>query len=423
MITKPTDYDLDLPISQEEIKAELGQTKNHQWATMSLTPHSSWVSNLQKIWFKDRFIYLVPWENNIPPHLTASLGEQESRQNIERILLSFLASLSWSENIRLVRKNMEIGSAPSLIRDDKASVSMLIPSINIDAIPNPQDEKARLALAFYRDGLSLDHIHYKFLSFFKIINMIKNRGDEQEKWINIKLDRLSYDAKLRIKDIQENAEDVGEYLYKSGRCAVAHAWAEPIADPDNPDDLERLRNDMILIKELAAVAIEEELGVQSPTSLRQNGKHRIQKFLDFLESNKEALSIRLNIRGAHQNKITETLFLKDIVHGQDLIRIDAEAFNGCVIVRFFVDLEKNDLLIDPHYTIYKLTNDIKVSKEIDYWYLMLLHDYIGNGRIGLYSLDGELLATSVPYIPNIALGRSIGDIRQQIEKEKSYNYY
>lgn len=420
-LISPSDYDLDLPISQEEIEEELSKKGNDQWATMSLTSHSTWVSSLQRIWFRDRFVYLIPWKNNVPPHLTTTLNEQESAQDVERILLSFLAALSWAENISLVRKYLVTGNHPSLIRDDKASVSMLIHSINIDAIPNTQDEKARLALAFYRDGLSLDHIHYKFLSFFKIINMIKNHGPEQERWINSKLDKLSYDAKIRINAIKNNESDVGGYLYKSGRCAVAHAWDEPIADPDNPNDLERLRNDMILIEELAALAIEEEFGIQSPTSLYKNGKHRIQKFLDLLERNQEAfairLNIRLNIRGTPQNKLTETLSLKEIVKGQDLIRIDAEAFNGCVIIRFFVDLKENNLLMNVDNMI-KTENQIINNELIEYLSSILMYDYIKNGRIGLYSLEGERLATSIPYMPDIGLGRNLGFLKQKIEEKK-----
>src|SRR5262249_24718986 len=68
-------------------------------------------------------------------------------------------------------------------------------------------------------------------------------------------------ARERIEDLQNRGENVPEYLYKSGRCAVAHAYAGPIVDPDNAQDLQRLSQDMDIIKAIAEFLIETELKV------------------------------------------------------------------------------------------------------------------------------------------------------------------
>jgi len=55
--------------------------------------------------------------------------------------------------------------------------------------------------------------------------------------------------------------DIGEYLYTSGRCAVAHASTTPVVDPDNPEDFLRLSADMPVLRALAEHIIINELGV------------------------------------------------------------------------------------------------------------------------------------------------------------------
>lgn len=52
-------------------------------------------------------------------------------------------------------------------------------------------------------------------------------------------------------------------MYESGRCAIAHAFSEPLVDPEDPDDSARLQKDLPLIKALAQHLIESELGVKS----------------------------------------------------------------------------------------------------------------------------------------------------------------
>lgn len=54
---------------------------------------------------------------------------------------------------------------------------------------------------------------------------------------------------------------MANYLYESGRCAIAHAYSEPVVNPENAEDLERLELDLPLMKELAEFAIKSEYGV------------------------------------------------------------------------------------------------------------------------------------------------------------------
>jgi hypothetical protein len=65
----------------------------------------------------------------------------------------------------------------------------------------------------------------------------------------------------RVRTLGATQPDVPKYLYESGRCAVAHAYADPIVDPDDVSDLRRLSEDLYIVKEIAEYLIETELKV------------------------------------------------------------------------------------------------------------------------------------------------------------------
>lgn len=81
-------------------------------------------------------------------------------------------------------------------------------------------------------------------------------------WINKTIPLLTDSkAKERISQLASKEEDIGAYLYESGRCAVAHASVDPVVDPDNPNDFLRLSADMPVARALAEYLMENELGL------------------------------------------------------------------------------------------------------------------------------------------------------------------
>jgi hypothetical protein len=134
-----------------------------------------------------------------------------------------------------------------------------------------RNEKARLALALFREGRTVNSTPFEFLSYFKVLNIFW-----QDKWVTINgqrqnpivegiratLPKLRDElAVSRVRTLGTTEPDVSKYLYESGRCAVAHAYADPIADPDDVSDLRRLSEDLYIVKEIAEYLIETELKV------------------------------------------------------------------------------------------------------------------------------------------------------------------
>jgi hypothetical protein len=139
----------------------------------------------------------------------------------------------------------------------------VISRFDFEHLQNPSDPKQKLALALYRDGLCSNSDFYTFLSFYKVINIGKDKGPVQVAWINANLRELRDPASKRVAELQTQFRDIGQYLYKQGRNAIAHAFATPIHDPDDPAALESVALDLPVIRQLAIRFIEQELGVPS----------------------------------------------------------------------------------------------------------------------------------------------------------------
>lgn len=130
-----------------------------------------------------------------------------------------------------------------------------------------EDPKANLALALYREGLTVNSNAFQFLSFFKVLNIFwkdkyNNKENEIVEGIRNYLGKLTDNLAIeRMAKIEEQEADIADYLYKSGRCAIAHAYAEPIVDPDDVVHLRRLSEDIYIIKNIAELLIEKKLNV------------------------------------------------------------------------------------------------------------------------------------------------------------------
>jgi len=133
------------------------------------------------------------------------------------------------------------------------------------------DRKVRLALALFREGRTVNSTPFEFLSYFKILNifwqdkLVTLSGKRQNplvEGIRATLPRLKDDlAVRRLKALRATEPNVPTYLYESGRCAVAHAYSDPIVDPDDVSTLRRLSEDLHIVKAIAEYLIQTELKV------------------------------------------------------------------------------------------------------------------------------------------------------------------
>ncbi len=195
-----------------------------------------WISDIDALTLINRFLSIISWCDDQP---------MENRYG-------------WSGNpvpVAVPRESRQLGSGIAFPFYRTLDV-------------NP---KVRLALALFREGRTVNSGPFEFLSYFKILNIFW-----KDKWLTVNGQRqnpviegirctLSFMkdelAVRRLKALGASKIDIPKYLYESGRCAVAHAYADPIVDPDDVSDLRRLSEDVHIIKAIAEHLIETELGV------------------------------------------------------------------------------------------------------------------------------------------------------------------
>jgi methylamine utilization protein MauJ len=187
------------------------------------------------------------------------------REELVTVIRRFLNGLAWREQASI--REVDVSYGFPIRTGTRIPGNSATPWFDAQDLPDPTDAKARLALALYREGLDLQYIHraYSFLSLFKVLNLRFPTGRAQIAWINGNVVSLrESNAVARCADIARTEPDVGAYLYTSGRCAVAHAFARPLVDPNDIRDQQRLSRDWPVIRSLAALLVQTEWRVQAP---------------------------------------------------------------------------------------------------------------------------------------------------------------
>lgn len=188
------------------------------------------------------------------------------------ILSRFLSRLAWSKNSGIVELFIFGSNNPArpgrLGRGTHGTTAWaVVKPWDYLYLPEAQSPEADLALALYREGLSVNSVPFAFLSYFKVLNIAFSSGQPQKDWINNNLIHVLYQPALdRLKKLSSSESDLGAYLYHQGRCAVAHANGKASVNPDSYGDERRLVQDLPLMKETAALFIEREFGVLTDSS-------------------------------------------------------------------------------------------------------------------------------------------------------------
>lgn len=238
------------------------------WMNIGIKGEAAWPEKETRIMFGGQELLLRPVTKTSEASVHINL---KTITEIEALTLinRFLSILAWCDDVPM--ENM-YGAAGSTIpvaipRNTSRSCGSCIGNYPFYR-DIEQDSKARLALALYREALTVNSVPFSLLSYFKILNIFwkdrYERGGSNEliEGIRSMLPKLSdREAINRIKQLTSSQTDVPKYLYESGRCAVAHAFSLPLVDPDDVADLRRLSQDIWIIKAIAEELIENELNV------------------------------------------------------------------------------------------------------------------------------------------------------------------
>lgn len=221
--------------------------------------------------FRDMTIRWVNQTENRHTILILPITNPNDYKEERELAMRFLSRLAFDTNIPINVITSYGGPVRfyPMLRQPKRLGGIMYPADyklrTAESFSNKQD----LAHALYKEGLSSSSVYYSFLSFYKVIQLAFGENRERISiWINDNLDKISYPpVSERIKEIINENFDIGDYLYISGRCAIAHVSHDPIIDPDKPENKLRLNKDLNIVKGLARHAIES--GLFNPTENQQ----------------------------------------------------------------------------------------------------------------------------------------------------------
>lgn len=184
-------------------------------------------------------------------------NSDEAQEAVNR-LLSFLV---WSHRVPIrkmsgiggPRRSLPLTWGPRMSGGLRVDPQYLLAEYK--AGPSP---RRSLALALYKEGRNSESVFYEFLSYWKILEVALPDKGTRWAWINTNVSRGGLERQ-RVQEIAAQASDIAEYLYNSGRCAIAHVFHQPTVDPDDREDNLRISKDVRLVEELARMVIDDGL--------------------------------------------------------------------------------------------------------------------------------------------------------------------
>lgn len=243
----------------------LGVPGKSLWVVAAVKARFGWPTSRMCIQFRGREFLLRPETDELTPSICIRDEKGLTLREGHNLVNRFLSALAWSQGAGADVMSIVGSSGNEPICLGKGELRRIADPWHMVYLPQPTSEMALRALAVFREALSLENPAYRFLGLFKILNIRFSSGTDQKNWINQNLSALKDSRSLERLQQLAHEKDIGAYLYHQGRCAVAHAFASDVIDPDVSEDIRRLEDDGFLMQELAELLISKELDV--PTDL------------------------------------------------------------------------------------------------------------------------------------------------------------
>ena len=416
------------------------------YAVVAVETRAGWPSAETSIQFHGRTLTLRPGTAKLYPTVYTKYepDTQEESARAHSLLRRFLSALAWSgeEPVRDVFAGgggfpVQLGRAEELPKDREPSTTPFRWEPPANYLPEPSDRRALLALALYREALGLEHdnIPYAFLGFAKVLNL-SGGGKKQVEWINNEIGNLKdHSAKKRLSEIQASEPDIGEYLYGSGRCAVAHAYNDPVVDPDDASDTRRLGSDLPVVKALARRFIETELAVKTRSTIYSEHLYELEGFQELLGADLVAhirtigtaegvtapkippISVRIDLHGIDDEAEFANLQPSRLSIKKGLAVLYCVSPDDRLEIALILDFDGERLVFDPEQHV-QIKKDGSVE-GIDHAMMRLrfLRGMISNGRTEVRdAATGRRIGRTDPCLPlNIDSSKTIENIDGQMK--------
>jgi hypothetical protein len=407
---------LTIPEAKDVIVGELA--RRGEWITANVETTSPWPLKAQKVIYRGEVIWVLPVMKDRYPSVSIMRRAGKSRSECERLLLKFLSAVAWVERAGFLVDGFSGSTLPSPLGRRKESGFSLCDTFDLIYLPEPSCDKASLALALMREGRGLNHAGYSFLSFYRVVELAIGRNSRSQRdWIDAEvakgLGHFANDALNKLK--AQNVTNIGQHLYESGRCAVAHASGAPIIDPDNPEDTRRLWSERPIMMELAERAIERVLGIETRHTVWEKHLYELEGFKKILsskivdslvrgvypeESSVDMPNISIKIRDREAYAPFENLTIKEIGSKDHVVTMVYASENGLSKFRFRLDFANERLNFDIFSDFRQFDDGSVESAEALAEGARFFADYFGNGQLFIRNAEtNELLSRKDAFLP------------------------
>jgi hypothetical protein len=409
--------DWKIPEAEDVIIGELAERGD--WIVANIETTSGWPVNAQKAIYRGEMIWIMPIMKDRYPALAMKRPSNKSRDECERLVLRFLSALAWVQGAGYLVGGVGGGSMPNPMGRMKDGGFSVMEEFDLSYLPEPESEKALLAMALMREGRGLNHPGYSFLAFYRVVELaIGKDWKTQTGWINDQIARgLTYPAREAVDKLrQQQVQDVGIHLYASGRCAMAHAKNDPIIDPDNPADARRLWGERPIMLALAERAIEEKFGVETRLTVYQKHRYELDGFKEIFgpelvghftrgediagEPAVNIPNIGVEIRGLPPYPPLANLTIKSLDHNGHIVRMRFASKNELVHFRFRLDFAEDRLNFDVFSDFGQQDDGSAESAEAIAECSRFFKEYFGNGQLRIVNAEtGKLISRKDAFIP------------------------
>lgn len=253
---------------KEERARRLGLTSSSIFLNVAVDNQVTWPHDETVVDFGGYKLILLPKtrENTTSVHIDLH-GQRLTSEDALTLINRFLSVLTWCDDQFAVLQDGWSGN-PVPVATPRRDLAFTTAHHWVFDRRSPELPEAKKAIAIYRDGRNAEQnylVSYAVLSYYKIIELRHKGKSEAKTWFRDNFETLRQDGTLssRIAAFEAacGTERPHDYLYRACRTAVAHANKPFSTDPDDFHELRRLHVAANILRTLARLFIQNELGV------------------------------------------------------------------------------------------------------------------------------------------------------------------
>ncbi|WP_057460832.1 methylamine utilization protein MauJ [Pseudovibrio sp. POLY-S9] len=392
------------------------------WVVANIDTSVSWPTQVHTIIYEDIQYWIIPITQNAYPGITAR-AEGITPEELQKRILQLLSVISWVDRRGITLHSFTGGSLPHSMGRNSEQGYAIREEFDYPYLPEIDSDRAKLALALMREGRGLNHAAYAFLTFFRVLEVAHNKSERRNTWMKSAIERLENSQALKAVNELKASEvvDVAKHLYASGRCAIAHANSDPIINPDDPTHTKRLLRELPIIEALAVMAIEEELGIKTDTTIYREHLYELEGFKkafgsELVERIKSAEQIQGNVsvslpvisvrlRGKPIFASLEGLQPHDIQQVGTSIQLRYKNEEGSLGLKFNLNFKDERLEFDIHDSVYGTSDDNTANyAETKAQLIEFMKWYYLNGSLEIIDTEtGDEISRKDAFLPENVL--------------------